>query len=475
MQNAALALSIDRHGTSPFQAQLHEQLKNLIFSGRLEDGARLPSTRALALDLGLSRTTLVAVYDQLAAEGLIETRRGAGAFVALSLAGQTERQTNRDVTVESANTKEQRNKPIPFEVGLPDGPSFPAEQWARALARACRNRGALAMQERRPGGDWQLRTAIAEHLRTVRGLEVDSDQILITSGMRETLTVIGQGLLDGECSVWIEDPCYPTARRILEDNRFRIHSIPVDAEGICVQHGLHFAPNAAAALVTPTRQYPLGITLSAGRRQALLEWAQSSGGLVIEDDYDSEYRYRGRPLAPLFAIAPAGTVIHIGSFSKVMFAGLRLAYIVAPKDVVPALLDAQVRLGSQASIIPQIGLAEFMASGQFATHIRRSRRLYRRRQAAMIDAISKHFSGLLDVEAADAGIHLIGRLSADLAEHPGDIALAAQARRAGFALDPLSPFFQLDPAQQGLIFGFAPFDAEQIDHQINRLAGVLRN
>jgi len=465
MPTISLALSVDRAARQPLQTQMHDQLRELIFSGRLADGERMPSTRALADELGLSRTTVVAVYDQLAAEGLIETRRGAGAFVARgSEGGETGMTRPPPLPAPSAGA------PLPFETGVPDGPSFPDEQWARALARAFRRRGAGATGQRLPGGDPELRAAIAEHLRTVRGLDIEAGQVLITSGMRETLTVIASALIPAGSRIWVEDPCYPAARRALRDLGLAPCAVPVDEQGIRVEDGRTTAPDAVAALVTPSRHYPLGMTLSAARRTALFDWAAEAGALVVEDDYDSEYRYRGRPLAPLFAGDRSGAVIHIGSFSKVMFAGLRLAYLVAPSDKMPALIAAQRRLGTQASIVPQIGLAEFMRSGQFAAHVRRSRRLYRRRQAVLISAVERYLGGLVRLRHDDAGIQIAGELVGSSAS---DIELSERARGAGIVVEPLSPYYRGELEKQGLVFGFAAFDEESIERAVARLAEVF--
>ncbi len=464
------SIGLDRSLPEPLQIQLYRQMRRLIAGGRLRDGARLPSTRGLAADLSVSRTTTLAAYDQLAAEGLIEQRRGSGAFVTAP-AAERAAPIRRRADFNPIVWPETALHPKPFDMGIPDYRSFPAEQWARAMARAWRRHGPGSLVAP-PGGDPGLRQAIADHLEIARGLQVAWTDIVVTSGMRETLSLIAHTLLNPGDTVVVEDPGYPIARRALRDTGLRTVGAPVDAAGLRLTSRHRFA-DMRAVLVTPAWHFPLGVTLSAERRTALVTWAEAGDRYIIEDDYDSEYRYRGRPLAPLFGRVASDRIVHIGSFSKVMFAGLRLAYLVAAPGIVERILDTQRVFGPQASIVPQIGLAEFIRSGAFARHIRRTRRLYRRRQEALVDAVSRHLDGFLTVTPLDAGIHLVAAIGPVLAERYLDVELSQLAGRSGIHMRPLSQSAIELPSRQGLLLGYAAFDEREITSATRALRMVF--
>lgn len=468
---------LEPHGHRPLQEQLYQQIRDLIISGHLRDTKRLPSTRTLAQDLCVSRTTTLAAYDQLAAEGLIDQRRGAGAYVIGRTGPATPSEAGHDrrqQTTETADTFAiPPQKPLPFTSGIPEMRVFPSETWARATARALRRRSAASGMVTSAGGDQQLRHAIAEHLRTARGLTIEWRNVVITSGMRETLWLIARTFLQPGDTVIMENPGFPTAFQALHDAGLKVTTGEVDGQGICLD-AHHERSTMRAALITPSRHYPLGVTLSAERRAKLLEWADRANRLIIEDDYDSEYRYRGRPLSPLFAQKAALPVVHIGSFSKVLFAGLRLAYIVADQDSANRLVATQSQIGSQASVVPQIGLAEFMESGAFAAHIRRTRRLYRTRQEILVSAIATHMDGFLTCAPQDAGIHLIADIAPGLLEFFRDVDLAKLAELAGVFVRPLSSLCFGPQQRQGLILGFAAFDEQEIEAALKNLASAFR-
>lgn len=484
-----LGLAIDRGGDAPLNVQLYERMRDLILAGRLPPGARLPSSRGLAATLGVSRTTALAAYDQLASEGYVEGRVGSGAFVPAVLpeALLTTRRT-ASVPVADAQPPRLAGRAIPgpaaasdirhpgrpFDPSAPDSEAFPFDVWARLLARAWRRPAPALLHARDPGGLPALRRVIAEHLTLARGLDCTADQVIVTSGLRETLELLARVLVDPGVAAWVEEPGYPSARRVLEGMGVRVAPVPVDAEGLSVDVGTRRAPDARLALVTPSRHFPLGITMSLARRLALIEWAADAEAWIVEDDYDSEYRYAGRPLAALMSLDRRGRVIYVGSFSKVLFRTLRLAYVVAPPALAPALLAAQATLGTQASLTPQPALAALMTSGRFAAHIRRTRRLYAERRRALLAALADDLGDLLDVAPDEAGMHVVARPTAALAASMDDRAAAARAAAAGVTAPALSTHYAGTPTDQGLLLGFACAEPEALRAAARRLGAALR-
>jgi GntR family transcriptional regulator/MocR family aminotransferase len=475
IDEATLDLTVDRRQRKFLQRQVYAQLREMIVGGRMRRNMRLASTRALAEELGVSRTTIVLVYEQLLAEGLISSRAGSGYWVSHDRpAGGPGRHRAAGSSALERAEPEREYRPRPFEVGGADPQAFPTEKWALAQKRAWKGVNIAALNRSPPQGLVALRRALAHHLYGRRGLDVDPGQILITSGLPETIGLISEALLQQGDRIWMEDPGYGVARRAMEDRGLRIVAVPVDSHGIDVEAGLRLGPDAAGALITPTRQYPLGVSLSASRRNTLIAWARDNGGVIIEDDYDSEYRYRGQPLAPLFAHHPDGPVIHIGSFSKVLFAGIRLAYVVVPARQADIFARAIAERGAQASLVAQMGLAEFMESGDFARHVRRMRRLFRKRQSALVSAINERLGRNFHADQDDAGIHVIAQLTRT-AGAPGDRSLAAKAQKAGYAVQPLSAFYTVHRPRQGLVLGFSTTPADRIPELIDGLAAALQS
>jgi GntR family transcriptional regulator/MocR family aminotransferase len=484
---AILTLSVDRRSETPLNVQLYEQVRDLILSGRLRPESRLPSSRALAADTGVSRTTALAAYDQLVSEGYLEGRRGSGVYVT-ALSPETLLTTR---SAPATKTPAPANKPSvlakraaryaaspspslsnrPFDAGAPDATAFPFDQWKRLLGR----HGHLphATGREATGGYRPLRQAIADYLKSMRGLVCEADQIVVTSGSHEAVAMLTHVLADPGDRVWVEDPGYDVIHRALAESGANPVTVPVDGEGLSVVAGRAAAPHARFAMVTPSRQFPLGITMSLARRLELLEWAASARAWIVEDDYDSEYRYAGRPLAALMSLDGEGRTIYMGSFSKVMFRGLRLGYVVAPPALAPVLRQAQADLGTQAAMVAQPALVAFMESGQFAAHIRRTRRLYGERQKALLAAIDRELNGLLDASPQEGGMHLIASLTPALAEHMSDREAAALARTAGVNLRALSTFHANTPARQGLLMGYAAWGEEEIIAAAKTLAAAL--
>ena len=477
---ALLSLGISPDEATPAYVQIYAQIRRLILERRLSGGLRLPSSRALAEQLGVSRTTTSAAYDELAAEGYVHSRRGAGVFVAADLpedylANRQQRPSAAEANelLPPATTASIRPLDRSFDVGRPDAEAFPAQLWSQLLARSARREMSTLLRARAAHGLDPLRQAIAQHLRDFRGLNCDWRQVLITSGVREGLELLCESLLSPGATVVMEDPGYPAARRLFAARGHSVLSVPVDRQGLTVDPDGQAYRSAEIALVTPSRQYPLGMPLSAPRRLALLNWADRKGAWIIEDDYDSEYRYSGRPLDALMSLDRSGRVIYLGSFSKVMFRGLRLGFLVVPDGLIANCSEVQASLGPQASLVAQPAMAAFIAEGHLATHLRRTRRLYAERLANLRRIIDDELGESLQPLPQDGGMHVASYLGEDLAKRCRDTSLAAFAADAGLALTPLSPHYVSSQPRQGLLLGFTGAQETEMRQAGEQLRGII--
>jgi GntR family transcriptional regulator / MocR family aminotransferase len=478
---ATLTIALDRADPEPGYVQIYAQIRELILAGRVAPGSRLPSTRALAAETGVSRTTTLAAYDQLTAEGYLENRVGAGAFVSRDLpdtvlaappAGRVP--SPAGTSPAPAKVDPPWTRPRTFDPGIADRDAFPLDEWTRSLLRSHRALDRATLFGRGTGGFEPLREAIAGHLRAMRGFDCAAGQVIVTSGAQEAVALLARVLLRPGDTVWMEDPGYGAVRRAFSVLGARVACIPVDGEGFDLEQALASAPGARLAFVTPSRHYPLGMTMPLARRLALIDWARSEGAWVIEDDFDSEYRYRGRPLASLMSLAGDRGVVYLGSFSKVMFQNLRLSWLVAPPALARDLVRAQADIGAQVSIVAQPALADFIATGRFAAHIRRMRRLYAARQSHLVAEVARLADDLLDVAPQDGGMHLIARPKPALARRMSDREASERARDAGLTIVPLSGFYAGEAAEQGFLLGYAGVPEAEITAGIERLAGCLR-
>jgi GntR family transcriptional regulator/MocR family aminotransferase len=370
--------------------------------------------------------------------------------------------------------RRQHGRERAFMPGIPETEDFPFDIWTRLNSRLWRHPSAELLRLGAPAGQRGLREAIARYLTTFRGIACDWQQVIITSGAQQGLDLVIQMLLEPADEVWTEEPGYPGLRGPLIAAGASSVPVPLDDEGLSVEAGRRLAPGARAAIVTPSHHYPLGTTLSLARRLELLDWARESGAWILEDDYDSEYRYAGRPLASLLGLAAgrgeAGRVIYIGSFSKVLFPSIRTGYLVVPESLVDPVTAALSALGAQTTALIQPVLAAFIDEGHFATHVRRMRRLYAARQEALVDAAQRHLSDHLDVPPDDAGLHLMAWLKAPLAKKLGDRGAAEAAASVGIAVSPLSEYYAGTPDRQGLLLGYAAVPEEEIESGAQRLA-----
>ncbi|WP_254443461.1 PLP-dependent aminotransferase family protein [Ruegeria atlantica] len=465
MNRDLFAISLDASYKTSLQAQLLEALRNLISASPDLVGARLPASRTLASELSISRTTVQAVYDQMISEGYLTTRQGSGTYVASEITHLSQPQPmSRPVSPATENWR-------PFQTGLPDQSLLPNRQWARHLERAWRNPSPELLARPDPLGWYPLREAISDHLAAWRHLNCDPGQVMITSGAREAFEVIFHGLLGSGKKIAIEDPCWPTLRTILADTGNTGNPIRIDENGLSstrIPAGIH------AAIVTPSRHYPTGVSLPLSRRVSLMDWARKAGAIVIEDDYDSEFRYRGQPLPSLSGLDGLTNTIYLGSFSKLVSPALRIGYMVVPKRLLPQTRAYLGRVGPRASLIPQPALATFMNSGEFAMHLRRMRRTYARRQNHLLDALAP-VSDLLNLQPDSSGMHLCVGLQALVADRVSDIEISKRAENIGLRINALSAHCALPEKMQGLLLGYAAFDEDTLSNAAERLISLLRS
>lgn len=478
--DAVLAgIGLDRGAPGPLYRQLTLQLRALIDSGRLPAGTRLPASRALAEALGISRTTALQAIDQLAAEGYLDGRPGSGTFVA-ALTPQPPAGTALPAGRPTPLAAAAVGAGQPFHPGIPDAGGFPARAWARHLQAAWRTPGATLLTQQQAAGEAELRASIAGHLRSFRGLDCGPANVLVTGGIRDALALVGQALLPAAAPVAVEDPGFPPLRTALLAQGRPVLPCPVDGEGLQVAVLARRAAGACALTVTPSRHYPLGATMPLARRIALLDWAGASGAWILEDDYDSEFRYAGQPVPPLAALDRAGRVLYLGSFSKVMFPALRLGYLVADSDTIARLAAARPRHSDPPSAVPQPALAAFIDSGGFARHLRRMRRLYQARQIAFLAAFEQLLQPWLRAAPAPAGMHLVAGRGAGLPAGLADLQVTAWAAACGLAVPALSACYAPPPDGPaardrpfGLVFGYAGVPEAVAARGLQRLAAAI--
>jgi GntR family transcriptional regulator/MocR family aminotransferase len=481
-------IALDLEGGGPIYRQLSDWFRRAIVEGQLRPGQRVPSTRALAGELKVSRLPVLSAYEQLLAEGYLETFTGAGTCVAGAIPpGATDaprrrrrasmpapeaspaRRVAARATAMAAPEQTWLDSQGAFRVGLPALDAFPHEVWARLVSRHARHADIEALVYGDPLGYLPLREAIADYLRTVRAVRADASQVMITTGAQHGVQLCAHVLLDPGDSVWMEEPGYPGAHQALATVGARAVLVPVDVDGLDVAEGIRRGPEARLVYITPSHQFPLGVTMGAARRMQLLQWAAREGRWIVEDDYDGEYRFSGKPVTSLQGLDTDARVIYAGTFSKVMFPALRLGYLVVPNDLAGAFRTARDALDTCSPMLPQRAMTDFIRDGHFARHIRRMRALYAARRAALLEASGRHLPGRLEVVGAEAGM----QLTALLPDGVDDIALSRRAAQAGVSIRPLSPCYRGPGCRNGLILGYGGVDAQAIDEGIRRLAGCL--
>ncbi|MCP3705961.1 PLP-dependent aminotransferase family protein [Paraburkholderia sp. CNPSo 3274] len=465
--------------------QVAEALREAVRKGDLRPADALPSTRALAAALEVARGTVVEAYEQLIAEGFLESKAGAGTRVALALAEPQPAREPRVASWQAAQTGLPERAeafarigrefkplpPVPFAISVPTGMTAPGDIWRR-LGNRLRARGpASPTGYADPQGALALREAIADYVRKSRSVRCEADQVIVTSGTQQGLFLASQVLLGPRDQAWVENPAYRGVTAILESMPYRdaMVRVPVDAEGLDVEAGIRMAPKARVAFVTPSHQYPLGMPLSMARRAALLAWARAVHAWVVEDDYDSELRYEGYPFPALQGLAP-DRVVYLGTFSKILFPSLRLGYVVVPPNLVDAFCGARVLVERHPPTADQHVLAAFMTEGHLERHVRKVRNVYAEQRLSLIETLEALLPRELAwIEPGDQGMHLVLWLAARLDDHQ----IVRRAANEGVAVRAASPMFAAGTARPGLILGFGGFSSAQMKEAAHRLAAVI--
>jgi GntR family transcriptional regulator/MocR family aminotransferase len=481
---------LNLRGSGPLYRRVYHALKSEIAAGRLALGARLPSTRALAADLGISRNTAMLAYEQLVAEGYIVSRARSKPSVAGGLPSRTQpvssrpRRENRPrlsgygrrliqaaAMPPSASYAGRPGIRYDFRYGRPAVHEFPREIWRRLLAARGRQNSLETFGYGPPAGYRPLREALTDYLRRARGVSCDPDQIIVVNGSQQAFDLAARVLLDPGDAAVIEEPHYHGSRLPFEAAGARLIGIPVDAEGMDTARLPPAGARARLACVTPCHQFPTGVIMPLARRSALLDWATRTGAWVIEDDYVSEFRYEGRPLEALQALDRTGRVIYVGTFSKTLFPALRLAYLVLPRPLVKPFVAAKWMADRYTAMLGQEALTDFITSGHFERYLRRASARNAARRRVLIEALQQQFGERVEIAGENAGVHLLVWLN-----HvgPRDIeAIIARAARAGVGLYPITQYYSHPPRRAGLLFGYASLTEAEIRAGIRRWAATF--
>jgi len=473
---------IDRKAPAALYQQIYDAYRSAIVGRMIRPGQRVPSTRTLAEELGVSRLPILNAYAQLLAEGYFQSRVGAGTVVSRSLpdqlpAASTARPAKTAPGVRQLSRRDfasasDKNVPWlrgwgPFGVSQVAFDHFPFSVWNSLIMRRCRHSFAKSLDYGDPMGLEKLRSAIANYVRTARGVRCEDDQIMVVSGSQQALEITARVLVNPGNSVWMEEPGYRFAHRVFSFHNCRVVPVPIDYEGMNVREGIRLARHARAALVTPSHQYPLGVTMSASRRLQLLDWAEHYGAWVIEDDYDSEFRYESMPIASLQGLDSNSRVIYVGTFSKVVFPSLRLGYIIVPRDLIRAFLSVRLAMDIAPSYFFQAVMADFIEQNHFSRHIRRMRIVYGERREALTASLRNAFGFRAEIEGGQAGMHLSVTLKGIR-----DQEIALRAATQNLWLLPLSTSYLQKPLRHGFILGFGSTSAGQMPAAVQKLKAL---
>lgn len=484
---------LDRDGPVPLHTQVYQGLRDNILDGQLRPGASMPSTRDLPSLLGVSRNTVLTAYDQLQAEGFIEPRVGSGTYVSQSIPDQYLRAQRAPRPVAAAPPAEKDRprlsargermisapafqkafwrRPEAFYPGLPDYDLFPLDVWRKLSDKRLTQPRRTLLGYGQPGGFGPLRMVIAEYLAASRGVRCRPEQVIIVSGSQQGIDLTTRVLVDEGEQIWTEDPGYGGARSVFKAAGAEVIPVPVDNEGIVVHEGITRAPQARMAYVTPSHQYPLGHAMSPTRRRELLDWATTNQSWVVEDDYDSEIRYSGRPQPALQGMEDGGErVIYIGTFSKVLFPSLRLGYMVVPDELIDAFLAARSLSDRHQSTLDQAILADFIVEGHFMRHLRRTRVAYAERQECMLERLAHETPGAIQAAPDPAGMSLVGWLPPGMS----DLQLAERLAAAGIYAPPLSYFSMEEQPRGALLLGYTGFAPHRIKFGARKLGTTVR-
>ncbi len=478
--------NVERESKVPIYRQLDASLRRLIMDGTLTAGQKLPSTRDLANDLGVSRITVKSVYEQLVSEGFARAQAGAGTFISDGLDFEATPKirhprhkikppkieiSERARAIMATKASVRHGETDPFRPGVPALDLFPVKVWSKYLLDAATSDARHNMSYGEVQGNPALRQSIAKHLNDARGMQVDPDQIVITSGAQQAFVLIAFVLLNKGDTVWYENPGHIAGRDVMKIMGAKVAPVPIDEEGMDLQHAIKTHPTPAIIFTTPSHQQPLGTTMSLVRRLSLLNYAQENNAWIIEDDYDSEFRYRGRPLPALSALDSERRVFYVGTFSKSMFSAIRTGYIVVPPALVDTFAKARNLLGQSSSAIVEQALSQFIDDGRFVEHIRKMRRVYRERRDILFDCLTQDCADTLDPQPTDAGMHMVAWLKNGI-----DDQIAHQALlEAGIETLPLSVYC-IDPLdRKGIVLGFSGAPEHRIPRLVQRMSQVLRS
>ncbi|MDJ0743111.1 MAG: PLP-dependent aminotransferase family protein [Xenococcaceae cyanobacterium MO_167.B27] len=483
-----LAIHLDSTSKIPLYQQLTEKIRGAVLEGRLKPNQKLPSSRSLAKSLTISRSTVTQSYEQLESEGYLETRHGSGTYVCHQIPDEwLKSQPIEPVTskIAKASTLSQLGKSlisieslelsepdyaISFSYGNPASKYFPMEQWRKILARHCQNSPALLNYAADAAGYFPLRVEIANYLGRSRAVRCTPEQVIIVNGSQQALDLIARGILDSGDWVAMEDPGYLGARHCFMGQCANLQPIAVNSDGLDVEVLSQYHQKFKLVHVTPSHQFPTGVTMSLPQRIALLQWAQKTDSLIIEDDYDSEYRYGEQPIPALQGMDRSQSVIYIGTFSKILFPSLRIGYLVVPPSLISLVTTAKWLCDRFSPILEQYALTDWMGEGHFERHIRRMRHIYDLRRQTLVKALKEYFGSRVTIFGENAGIHLMVKIETVL---PDDIVIE-KAAAAGIGLISARGYYLQPPQHQGeFIFGYAQLEESEIEQGILKLSQIL--
>ncbi|WP_061953023.1 PLP-dependent aminotransferase family protein [Cupriavidus pauculus] len=470
------------HGSLPLHARIQRGIRQLILDGALDAGRPLPASRALAQSLNVSRDTVETAYGQLHAEGFIERRVGSGSFVSARAQVSPRRETNqrsqseplrlsnRGVAIFKGGGVRETLVPRPFAPGVPETRSFPLATWERLERQVVKEQGTHALDHSHPQGVEALRRAIADYVNLERGARASPERVLVLTSSQQALVLCATVLLDAGDQIFIEDPAYHGARRAFDAAGLECIPIGVDAQGLRVEPLQDAAQSAKAIFLTPSHQFPTGATLALDRRLAIIEWANRHQAWIIEDDYDSEFHYAGKPTACVQGLDGHDRTIYIGTFTKSMFPGLRIGYMLLPPQLVAPMTVARTLQDGHSASIPQLTLARFMEGGHFGAHVRTMRGVYAERRDLLEQLVRKHLSDFVEPRVPNGGMQMPCVFTRDIPER----AAVDTARRAGIDLLGLTALHASSKHKAGFLMGFAAYAPKEMELAVKKLANVLR-
>jgi GntR family transcriptional regulator/MocR family aminotransferase len=481
-------MELDLESETPLYRQISMWFQRAILTGHLQPGQRVPSTRALAKALSISRIPVLSAYELLIAEGYFQPFVGAGTCVSLSIPDAAFRpQMEGPLSAIAMEGEPAVRRAVSRRAAGMEGPAqswfgrcrgctnldhFPIETWSKLVARHARKISRDIMGYGDPLGYEPFREAVAEYLGAFRAVKCDASQVMVTTGSQQGLLIAALTLLDPKDEVWIEEPGYAGTQQALKAAGARLVPVPVDAQGLNVERGIQMARRARAAFVTPSHQFPLRLTMSAARRIELLSWAARTGAWIVEDDYDSEFRFSGNPLAALQGIDGEGRVIYLGTLTKVMFPTLRLGYLVMPKDLVRDFLNVRNATDTYStSVLQQMAMTDFIREGHFSRHIKRTRAVYMERRRSLTAAIAAQADGLIEIVGDDAGMFMVALLPPGVDE----MEVIAKARQVGIRLNSLSECYVTPPRRGGFQLDYANSDPRDNSARVDALRSIIRS